>query len=88
MRFLTALCLLAATAFVSARSPQHVGKKLPELRPRAPPVARALYEPEVEKRAASPFATAKTKSMQLILEPIVLSTDPLQNLLSMALRFQ
>jgi hypothetical protein len=38
-----------------------VGKKL---RLRNPPVVRASYEPEIEKRAASPFATAKTKSMQ------------------------
>jgi hypothetical protein len=62
MRFFTTLCVLAVAALASARSPQHVGKKLAELRSRAPPVARALHEPEVEKRAASPFATAKTKS--------------------------
>jgi len=63
MRFVAALFVLAATALASARSPQHVGKKLPEVRSRTPPVARAFYEPELEKRAASPFATAKTKSM-------------------------
>lgn len=62
MRLFTTLGVLAVAALASARSPQHVGKSLPELRPRAPPVVRALHELEVGKRAASPFATAKTKS--------------------------
>ena len=57
-----ASAILAVTALASARSPQHVGKTLPELRSRAPPIARGWYEPVVEKRAPSPFATAKTKS--------------------------
>ena len=62
MHFATALSVLAVAALVAARSPRHVGKKLPDLRSRASPMARALYEPDVAKRAASPFATAKTKS--------------------------
>ena len=60
MRVSTVLCLLAATLLASARSPQHVGKKLPQLRSPAAPIARSSYEPKLEKRA-SPFATAKTK---------------------------
>jgi hypothetical protein len=84
MRFFTTLCVLAAAALASARSPQHVGKKLPELRQRVPAVARALYKPEVEKRAVSLFATAKTKSTQSNFDATKFETDPLQNLLSMA----
>ena len=55
MRGLAALYLLAASAVVSARSPQHVGKKLPEryARPVAP--VRGVQESKVEKRATSPF---------------------------------
>jgi hypothetical protein len=88
MRFVTALCVLAATALATARSPQHVGKKLPELRPRAPPVARMFHQPELEKRATSPFATAKTKSTRFHTWAAEIETNPLQSSLSMAQRFR
>ena len=52
--------LILGVSLVTARSPQHVNKKLPELRRRAPAPAEHVYQP----RKASPtsrYLTEKTK---------------------------
>ena len=64
MRFSIAALALGLISLSSAkRSPQHVGKKLPQ-KPR--PVARQPFTPTISpnlgKRAKSKYATAKTES--------------------------
>lgn len=82
MRVSTLWCLLATALVVTARSPQHVGKKLPNyFKSRGAPMARSLSEPKLEKRA-SPFATAKTQSVPSRILLFQLQTNLLQNLLS------
>lgn len=62
MKFFTSLTSLAlGVSLVSARSPQHVNKKLPEVQRRAPaPAAEHVYVPR-KASASSRYLTAKTK---------------------------
>ena len=62
MKILALISSLAlGVSLVSARSPQHVNKKLPELRARAPaPSAEHVYKPR-KASASSPFLTDKSK---------------------------
>lgn len=52
---------MLGASLVSARSPQHANKKLPEVRARSPaPSPEHVYKPRKAK-ASSPFLTEKTK---------------------------
>jgi len=56
------LALGVASLVTARRSPQHVGKKLPEVKARAMPQLQPRAQPEVKKHG-SPFLTPATKSM-------------------------
>jgi hypothetical protein len=71
MRFSYLLDLLATASLVTAKSAQHVGKRMPEADVKARSQAerhfaeRAVVEGRepLEKRAKSPFLNSKSKSM-------------------------
>lgn len=59
----SALCFSLAVAVAAARSPQHVGKKLPERRFRSmPEQSSSETKAKVEKRQSSRFMTDRTAS--------------------------
>lgn len=68
MRLFLQLILLAIFSISTARSPQHVGKKLPERRVRSAPAAVSPpTQPKVERRqSSSRFMTKRTDGDYLI----------------------
>jgi hypothetical protein len=62
MQLLTLWYLLTTLAVSTARSPQHVGKKLPERRLRSVPMESPPTEQKFERRQSSRYMTDQTSS--------------------------